>query len=150
MQRKVVTKFPHQHVRQQTGTGEAAVDRQAGSRGLGDALAATAGHLRTHVPGDAERSRHVLQHLGHVFAETPQRAAAFRAGTGRGMLHHVARQVFRQRLAFRFAPPGLDFRIDRNRFRLRLRFGRRGLRDLFLEIADDQFELIDRASHLLR
>ena len=50
----------------------------------------------------------------------------------------VTRQTFRQRPAFRFAPPGLDFRIGRGSVRLRFRFGRRGLRDLFLEIADDQ------------
>jgi len=146
----VVAKFSNQNVCRQTRAGESAVDRQAGSRGLGDALAATAGQFRTHVPGDAERSRHVLQHFGHVFAETPQRAAAFRAGTGGSMFHHVPRQVFRQCLAFRFAPPRLDFRIDRGRVCLRLGFGRGGLRDLFLEIADNQVELIDRTSHLLR
>ena len=112
MQRQVVAKFPHEHMRQQTGTGEAAVDRQAGSRRLGDALAATAGHFRTHMPGDAERPGHVFQYLGHVFSQTPQRAAAFRAGTGGSMFHHVTRQVFRQRLTFGLAPPRLDLRID--------------------------------------
>ena len=150
MQRKVVTKLPDEHMRQQAGPGEAAVDRQAGCRRLGDALAAAAGHFRTHMPGDAERPGHVFQYLGHVFAQTSQRAAAFRAGTGGGMFHHVARQVFRQRLTFGSAPPRLDFRIGGRRLRLGLRFRRCFLRDLLLEIADDQFELVDRASHLLR
>ncbi len=57
------------------------------------------------------------------------------------MFHDVARQVFRQRLAFRFPPwpdPYVRFR------RIRLRSGGRGLCLVFLEIAKDRLQLIDR------
>jgi hypothetical protein len=62
------------------------------------------------------------------------------------MLHHVARQRLRQRLARRLAPRRLAV-VRRSRF-VRLRW--RGLRYLLLEITEDQFELLDRAAQLLR
>ena len=137
MQRQVVAEFPNQDMGQQTRTRQTAVDGQAGHWCQGDALAAKAGHFRTHVPGDAERSQDVFQNFGHVFAQTRQRAAAFRTGTGGWVLHDVARQAFRQWFAFGF-PPGLGFR-----------FLWRGLSVFFLKIADHQLKLIDLASESL-
>ena len=43
-----------------------------GCRRLRDALATAARQLRPHVADDAERAGHVVQHLGHVFAERTQ------------------------------------------------------------------------------
>jgi hypothetical protein len=66
------------------------------------------------------------------------------------VLHHVARQVFRQRFAFGFAPTGLDFRLDRGRLGFRLRVRWRGLGVFFLEIANHQLQLIDLTPEFLR
>ena len=98
-----------------------------------------------HVADHLERAGHVFQHFRHVLAQRTQRAAAVRAGAGRRMLHHVARQVVGQRLACRLAAGGLCLGW-RRRFRLR----RRGLGELRLEFFQRQFELLDRAAQLLR
>ena len=62
------------------------------------------------------------------------------------MLHHVARQCLGQRLARGLAPRRLV--VARRGGFIRLR--RCGLRHLLLEIAEDQFELLDRSAQLLR
>ena len=92
IQREMIAVFRHQHMRQKPGTGHATMDWQARCGRLRDPFAAPARQLRPHMPDDAERARHVVQHLGDVLAERAERTAAFRAGAGGGMLHHVARQ----------------------------------------------------------
>ena len=49
--------------------------------------------LRPHVANDAKRGRHVVQHLGDVLAQRPERAATSRADAGGRVLDDVARQV---------------------------------------------------------
>ena len=66
----------HQHVRQQTRSRQPARDRPARRRCLHDALARRAAQLRPHMPDHLEARRHVLQHLGNIFAQRTQRAAA--------------------------------------------------------------------------
>ena len=122
------------------------MDRQAGRRRLGDRLAAPARQLRPHMADDAERARHVVQHLGHVFAQRTQRATTFGTGTGRCMLHDVARQRRRQRLAHRLATLCLGLR----RRSSLIRFRRHCFRHLLLEFTKQQFELLDLAPQLLR
>jgi hypothetical protein len=80
------------------------------------------------------------------FAKPMQRAAAFRTGAGRGLFHSRARQVFRKRPARWLAPHGIR-RFGRSGL---LRLRRRGLGDLFLKIAQDQFQLLDCRAQLLR
>jgi len=65
------------------------------------------------------------------------------------MFHDVARKVVRRRFAFRLPPwPALGFRL---RCRWAGLWSRgRGLRLVLLEIAEDQMQLIDRISQLLR
>lgn len=50
MQRKVVTVFRHQHVRQEPGTRKPAGDRSVRRRRLHDPLARCAAELRSYVP----------------------------------------------------------------------------------------------------
>ena len=146
IQRAMIGILRHQHVRQQCRRGQAAVNGQAGSRGLHDTVAAAAGQLRTHVADDAEHCRHVIEHFGDILAQPVQRAAAFRTGAGCGMFHRLARQIFGKRPARRLAPSYIHW-FGRGGL---LRLCRRGLGDLFLEIAQDQFQLLDRGAQLLR
>jgi hypothetical protein len=80
------------------------------------------------------------------FAQPVQRAAAFGTGAGCGVFHSRARQVFGQRPARRLAPSGIR-RFGRGGL---LRLRRRGFGDLLLEIAQDQFQLLDCRAKLLR
>ena len=66
------------------------------------------------------------------------------------MFDHIARQIFRQRPTFGFAPPGLDFRLARRRFGFQIRFRLCGLGVLFLKITNHQLKLIDLSPEFLR
>ena len=107
IQWQVVAVLRHQHVCQHPGSGEATADRQLRSGCLGDALALSARQLRPHMADDAERARHVIQHLGDVFTEWTQCATTLWAGAWRSMRDNIARQVLRQRPAHRLAAFGL-------------------------------------------
>jgi hypothetical protein len=63
-------------MRQQSRTGQTAVDRAAWRGFLHDTLASTAAQLRTNLPDDFETSRNVFQYLGDILAQQPQLAAA--------------------------------------------------------------------------
>ena len=144
VQRQVVGVLGHQHMGEQPRRGAAAADRQARRRGLGDGLAAAAGELRPDMPDHAEPARQVVQHLGHVLAEAAQRAAAGRAGMRLGaVLHHLARQVLRQRAAGRLAAlwPGRGVR--------RILGGCRGGR-LRLQLLERQLQLVGLGRQPLR
>ncbi len=145
MQRQMVAVFRHQHVRQQPGTGASARHRQAGRRRLGDRLAGPAGQFRPLMPDHPERTRHVVEDLGHVGAERAQRAAAGRADAGGGMRDHRARQRLRQR------PTGRPGRLLRRRFGRRSGAARRRrVGQQFVDIGEGQFELLDPLAQLLR
>jgi hypothetical protein len=78
---------------------------QSDRKSDGDGVARGTGIFRPHVADDLEVPRHVVQHLGDVFAELGHLAAAAEAGAGTvvGRLMHdlAARQMIGQRLAFR-------------------------------------------------
>jgi hypothetical protein len=59
------------------------------------------------MPDHLEPARHVIEGLGDVLADPPQRAAARGAGARGGMQHLLARQVVRQR------PTGRLLRLGR-------------------------------------
>ncbi len=104
VQRQVIGILRHQHMRQQPRSGQATIDRAARRRLLHDAVAAAAAQLRPHLADHLEVRRHVLEHLGDVFAELPQRAAAIGAGfLLRRDGSDFARQVLGQRPPRRLA-----------------------------------------------
>ena len=84
------------------------------------------------MPNHFETRRHILEHLGDVFADHPQCAPAVAAGIARLMAHFFARQVLGQRSARWLSA------------RRRLRFSARiQLRARGLEVLHDQLELSD-------
>ena len=105
VQRQVIAKLRHQHVRQQSRTGPAAVDHPIRQRRDRHALAtARAGVLLAHMHEHAETRRHPVEHFGTLGADAGPLLAAVRAGElllGRTMHNLLARQIRRQRLAAR-------------------------------------------------
>ena len=87
----------HQHMRQQPRPGKSAIDRPRRCRRLHDAVAGIAAQLRPHVAKHLEAGPHVLQHLGHIFAQFTETAAAVGAGVmTRHMGVNLARKMLRQ------------------------------------------------------
>ena len=144
IQRQMVAVFRHQHMCEQTRTGKAAGNRQARRGRLGDGLTAAAGQFRSHMADHAERAGHIFQQLGDILAQRTQCPAATWASTGGGMFHHIARQGLGQLPAGGLATRLRGFRLGC------FGFGWRRLRQVFLEIAQQQFQLFDLTAQLLR
>src|SRR5258708_33488359 len=90
IQRQVGGILRNQHMRQQARTGEAAFDRPARRRFLHDASAAGAAQFWPHNLDDFESRRNVLEDLGNIFGQQPQRTAA----VGAGLLPRLAALLF--------------------------------------------------------
>ena len=133
----------HQDVREQARPGPAALDRQRRRRHLGDRFARAAAHPGPDVDHHLEVRGDVFEHFAFVFAEPGQAgAAAHRAGAGRRVHHPLARQMGRQRLATaRTRRARLGGRPISGGLGRRLTSLVLGL--CFLEIADQQLELVD-------
>ena len=90
----------HQHMREQARSRKPAIYGPRRGRCLYDPVAGVAAQLRSNMTKHLEAGANVLQHLGDIFAEFAQSAAA--VGT-RFMTGHVgmdlARKMFRQRAA---------------------------------------------------
>lgn len=86
VERKVVGVLRDQHMGKQARTGKTAVDRPRGSWSLHDAVARIAASLRPHMKKHLEACTYVLQHLGHVFAQSTFLAAAVGAAV---MVRHL-------------------------------------------------------------
>jgi hypothetical protein len=98
------------------------------------------------MPNDLKAARHIVEGLGHLFADPPQGAATVRAGAGGRVMHLFARQMLGQGPARRLL--FLDRFLDRhgnNR-----RGGGQPLGLVGLQTLDRQLELLDLARQLLR
>ena len=152
IQRQAVGVFCYRDVREQTGTWPAALDRQRWQRRLHDGLAGPAAQLGPHQLDHLERGWDIFEQLGHVLAELAQHRAAA-AGAGRRRLMHdaLARQVRRQGFAAARLAVG---RLGACRASRALCLGLLGaglaLRHAFLELAEQELELLDLAVELLR
>ena len=91
----------HEHVREQPGTGSAALDRHGRQRHLYDALARAAAEAWADVAHHPERGRHIVELLGHVLTHAPHGAAAVGAHARRLVQHVLAREMVGERLAMR-------------------------------------------------
>jgi hypothetical protein len=99
-QRQAVAALRHRHMRDQPRAWASALDGQVRRRGLEQALAHAAGVVGPDVADHLEPGRHLLQHLGHVLAETGELVVAAAAAHHlRLMGHGLAREVVRQRPA---------------------------------------------------
>ena len=146
IQRQVIAIFRDQHVRQQSRSRNAALDRTARRFGLHDAFAARAGQLRSHLTDHFESRRHVLQNFRNIFAQRLQLAAAVRTSfLLRQILPHFARQVLGQR-------PPCCFRRDVCNGRDHCRCVRAScvLRLRRLQLVQPQLQLLDLTIQLLR
>ena len=145
--------FRDHHVRDQARPRQSALDRQRRHRRLHDRFARPAAQLRPDVADHFEAGGDVFEHFALVLAEAAEgRAAAARAGAGRLVGDGLARQMFGQWLADRLASRagfGRDAGVGFGG-----RVGRVGAGilggDIFLEFADQQFELFDVLVELFR
>jgi hypothetical protein len=69
VEREMVGILRNQNMRQQARTSQSARNRPARCRSLHDPFAAPTTQLGAHMADYLEAGRHVLQHLGNVFAE---------------------------------------------------------------------------------
>src|ERR1019366_6354664 len=101
-ERQVISELGDQHMGQQSGSGNATLDR-AGWRGrFNHAVATAASKLRPHVANHLEAIGNVLQLLRHVVAELAQRAATIRTAVAvRKVRDNFAWEMLGQRLASR-------------------------------------------------
>ena len=79
IKRNVVGVLGCDHMGQRTGAGNALIYRSRRRRSLHDRAATCAAELGTNVTDHYEACRHVLEHLGNIFAQLSQLAAAVRA-----------------------------------------------------------------------
>jgi hypothetical protein len=149
VEREVVSVLRDENMRQQTWSRQSALNGARWCRRLHNPLAARAAQLGTHLADHLELGRHILQHLGNIFPEQPQRAPATRTDT-----------------LGRFIPIGLPGQVDRKgtprRFRpyKKVRFLSTGcrlslsrcccLRPFRLEIFQTKLQLLDLPGDLLR
>src|SRR5471032_3681048 len=100
----VVGELGHQDLRQQSGAGDAALDRAARRGGLGDVVATGASLFAPDVADHLEGAVDDVQLLGNVLTQRLEFAATSRAGLLLRLEHALlAHQVFRQRSAFGLA-----------------------------------------------
>jgi len=104
-------------MREQSWSGESPVDGTRGRGSLHDPVAGVAAQLRPHMPDHLEAGANILQHLGYIFAELPQPAAAVgtRFVAGR-MGVDLARKMLGQRAAKRLGGGGTPFWSSGSRF----------------------------------
>ena len=143
----VIAILRDQDVGQERRAGAAALDRQGRHRRLHDRLASAAAQLGPGMAHDAERGRHVLQHLAFVGADDPEpRATTLGAALGRGVGHRLARQVLGH------WPTRAGCTVCRRWRRLGAQRGGAGrsLGLVLLELADGQLQLLDGPLDLLR
>jgi hypothetical protein len=97
VQRHMVGVLGNYHLCQQAGCGHAACDRARRRRFLDDLRTTAAAQPGAHVADHPEVPRHVVQHLGGVFTQLAQPAAALGAVAVLWLvLHHLAWQVRRE------------------------------------------------------
>src|ERR1700674_3572940 len=72
----MIAELGGEHVCQQAWSGEPPIDGAAGCRCLHDAVASGTAHPWAHMTNDLEACWTVLEHLGDIFAELLQSAAA--------------------------------------------------------------------------
>ena len=99
IERQMVVVLRDQDVRQQPRAGATAGDRVIRRRRRHHRVASPAGELLADVPDHLEAAGDVIQGLGRVLANPPQRTAAARAGWAGAMHRLLARQVLGQRPA---------------------------------------------------
>jgi len=93
----VVGVLGHQHSGEQARARDDTIEGTRGRSGLDDLLAAAAAQLRAHMAQHFEARRHIIEHLGDIFAELGQLAAAVGTGFHRRQLGmHSTRQVLGQ------------------------------------------------------
>ena len=80
VERLMIGVVRHQHMSQQSGSGEPAINGPRRCRRLHDPVTGIAAQLRTHMAQHLEAGPDVLQHLGYVFAQLAEPAAAVGAG----------------------------------------------------------------------
>ena len=73
---QVVAELAHQHLRDETGAGQAAINGTARRARLNDGVAAGAGESGAHVAHDPEAAGLVLQHFRGILANLAQFGAA--------------------------------------------------------------------------
>ncbi len=135
IERQRVGIFGDQNMGQQAGTSDTAVDGPGRCRSLHDPVAAVAAQLRADVADDLETCPDVLQHLGGIFAQFTQPAAAAGAGSLTGQMGvDLARQMLWQRAAEGLRGNGSLCR--RNRSLLLDSLGRAELFQLQLQLLD--------------
>ncbi len=76
VERLVVGVLRHQHMRQQPGSGKPSVDGPRRCRRMHDPVAGIAAQLRAHMAKHLEARPNILQHLGNIFAQLAEPAAA--------------------------------------------------------------------------
>jgi len=91
----------HQHLRHQSGGGNAFVDDVRRNRRLYELLAPAACPLAAHMPLHGEHARHVVELLRNVFTDAMHLTAAGAHCAGRLVPQLTPRQIGGQRLAFR-------------------------------------------------
>jgi len=93
IERQVVVVLRYGDVREQAGAGAPAGDHMIGRRRCHHRVAGPARQLLAHMPDHLEAAGHVIEGLGHLFADPAQGAAAMRAGAGGRVPHLFARQM---------------------------------------------------------
>ena len=145
VERQPVEVFADHDIGDQARTWPALFDRQIGGGRLHDALAAAAAELGPNMADHLEPGRDLLQDLSDVLAELAEPgAAAARADRTRIMHDLLARQMIGQWPAYRLTP--LAARLIGGTLYRRCR----PHRFTFLEILEQQFELLDPGIELLR
>ena len=141
VERKMVGILRDQHMREQTWTCESTIDGPRWRGRLHDAVAGIATQLRTHVADDLEAGPHVLQHLGHVFAQLAQSAPA----VGTSLVAWYVRVDLTRKMLGQRAAEGLGWSRT---------FCRSGGLQLLdgagnLQVFELELKLLDLADHLL-
>ena len=126
--------------------GAAAGNRVIGRRRRNDGVASPARQLLADMPDHLEAAGHIIECLGDLLADPPQRTAAGWTGAGCGVDHVLARQVLRQRTACRLVR--LHRALDRSGHHRR--GGREPLGLVGFQPFDRQLELLGLARQLLR
>ena len=93
---------------QQAGAGTPTLNRSRRQWGLGEAIAARAGHAGPHDPVHDKAAGDIFQFFGHILTQPAQLAAAIGAlCIARGQLDLHARNVIGDRFALRLVGGGI-------------------------------------------
>jgi hypothetical protein len=145
VQRLVLAELGIEDHRQEARPGTSPRDRVEGCWRLGDRLATAAGELLPHGLDHLPLPRHYLQRLGNILAELSKPATTARAGARCGDYHALARQIGRQRRAYRLPASEADDRgsVDRDD-------GRVVLGGVRLQLLELQLHLVKQVLRALR